>query len=162
MKGFGAVAWTLGLGGLLIAQSSSSSAGHFGEKTITGGRLAREVLEIKRQYDQAQLKNDSAWFERMFAEDYMFVLPDSTVINKPAFVNDLKSHDLVWETISGKDMQVRVYGDIAVVTGKFFGKGRIKGKVLDERQYFTSVWIKRQGRWQAVSEHASNLPPAEK
>jgi len=120
------------------------------------------VLAIKHQYDQAQLKSDDAWFERMLAEDYIFVLPDSTVVKKAAFVNDLKSGDLVWETISGKDMQVRIYGDTAVVTGQFFGKGRFKGKALDERQFFTSVWIKRQGHWQAISEHASNLPASGK
>jgi ketosteroid isomerase-like protein len=47
----------------------------------------------------------------------------------------------------------------AVVTGRFFGKGRYKGSPLDERQRFTSVWIKRNGRWQGISEHGSKLNP---
>jgi ketosteroid isomerase-like protein len=161
MRGSGVVC-ILGLGGLLLAQSSSSTKGRLGEEGSTSGRLAQEVLAIKRQYDEAQLRNDSAWFEQMFAEDYIFVLPDSTVIKKAAFVNDLKSRDLVWESVSGKNMHARVYGDTAVVTGQFFGKGRFKGKALDERQFFTSIWIKRKGRWQAISEHASSLPPAGK
>ena len=35
----------------------------------TTGSSVQEVLEVKRQYDDAQLKNDRAWFERMFADD---------------------------------------------------------------------------------------------
>jgi ketosteroid isomerase-like protein len=155
-----AVLWILGLASFAIAQSSSP--GRRAERGRTDGPLAQEILAIKHQYDEAQLKNDGAWFERMFAEDYIFVLPDGTAVRKTEFVKDLQSRDLVWESVSGKEMQVRVYGDTAVVTGQFFGKGRIKGKVLDERQHFTSVWIKRQGRWQAISEHASSLPPAGK
>jgi ketosteroid isomerase-like protein len=113
---------------------------------------------VKRQYDEAQLKNDGAWFKRMFADDYVFILPDSSVVTKADFIKDLESRDLVWASVSGEDMKVRVYGDTAVVTGRFFGKGRYKGATLDEHQRFTSVWIKRNGNWQAISEHASSLP----
>lgn len=147
----------LEFGSLAMAQLGPVK-GRPAEHGTTGGPLAEEILAIKRQYDEAQLKNDGGWFQRMFAEDYIFVLPDSTVVTKAEFVKDLQSRDLVWESVSGRDMRVRIYRDTAVVIGQFFGKGRYKGKVLDERQQFTSVWIKRNGRWQAISEHASSLP----
>jgi hypothetical protein len=47
------------------------------------------------------------------------------------------------------------------VSGRFYGKGKYKGKELNERQRFTSVWIKRDGRWLAISEHASTLKESE-
>jgi ketosteroid isomerase-like protein len=82
-------------------------------------------------------------------------------VTTAAFIKDLQTRDIVWQSVTGKDMQVRVYGDTAVVTGRFFGKGRYKGNELDERQRFTSVWIRRRGRWQAISEHASTLKQPE-
>jgi ketosteroid isomerase-like protein len=124
----------------------------------TSGRAVQEVLDVKRQYDEAQLKNDSAWFERMFADDYVFVMPDSSVVTKPQTVEELRSRDITWDSAVGEDMGVRVYGDTAVVTGRFLGKGRFKEKDLNEHQRFTSVWVKRDGRWQAISEHATNMP----
>ncbi|MGI9074983.1 MAG: nuclear transport factor 2 family protein [Bryobacteraceae bacterium] len=135
----------------MSGQSTSTKSLH-AERRETHGLLAQEVLAIKHQYDEAQLENDSDWFQRMFADDYIFVLPDSTVVTKAEFIKDLESRDLVWESVSGRDMRVRVYGNTAVVTGQFFGKGRYKRTALDERQLFTSVWIKRDGRWQAISE----------
>ena len=124
----------------------------------TSGTAVQQVLDVKRQYDEAQLKNDSAWFERMFAEDYVFIMPDSSVVTKAQAVQELRSRDITWDSAVGEDMGVRVYGDTAVVTGRFLGKGRFKGEELNEHQRFTSVWIKRDGRWQAISEHATNMP----
>ncbi len=129
---------------------------------LTNETLAREVLEVKRQYDEAQLKNDGVWFERMFADDYLFIAPDSTVVTKAEFIRDLQSRDLTWESVTAEDVRVRVYADTAVVTGRFFGKGHYKGAVLDEHQRFTSVWIKRNGQWQGISEHTSNLTPSQR
>ena len=36
------------------------------EPTDKSGKAVQEILEIKRQYDQAELRNDFAWFDRMF------------------------------------------------------------------------------------------------
>ena len=94
----------------------------------------------------------------MFADDYVFIMPDSSVVTKAQAVQELHSRDITWDSAVGEDMGVRVYGDTAVVTGRFLGKGRFKGKELNEHQRFTSVWIKRDGRWQAISEHATNMP----
>jgi len=38
-------------------------------------------------------------------------------------------------------MKVRICGDTAVVTGRFFGRGRYKGNPIDKRQRFTSLWF---------------------
>ena len=125
----------------------------------TDGPLVREVQEIKRQYDVAQMANDGAWFERMLAADYVFILADGSVTTKADFVRDMRTKDLVWKSASVKDIKIRVYGDSAVVTGRVFGKGQYEGISLDERQRFTSLWIKRSGRWQGISEHGSKLSP---
>jgi hypothetical protein len=106
-------------------QTSRPSQGH-SERGVTEGALVREVIEVKRQYDVAQLANDGKWFERMFADDYVFIGSDGVVASKTDFVKDMESRDLVWASVAVKDMQVRVYGDTAVVTGRFFGKGPLR------------------------------------
>jgi hypothetical protein len=80
----------------------------------TSGRAVQEVLEVKRQYDEAQLKNDSAWFERMFADDYVFVMPDSSVVTKTQAVQELRSRDIRWDSAVGEDMGVRVFEGMPV------------------------------------------------
>lgn len=122
------------------------------------GAAAQEVMEAKRQYDEAQLRNDSEWFERMFAADYLAVLTDGSTLTKARAVQELRSREITWDWVRAEDAQVRVYGDTAVVTGRFRGAGKYKGQTMNENQRFTSVWIKREGRWQAIAEHFTSMP----
>jgi ketosteroid isomerase-like protein len=127
------------------------------ERGLTEGTLVREALEVKRLYDVATLNHDGNWFQQTFAEDYVWFGPNGEVIGKAEYIRDLVSGDLVWDSVAVRDMKVRLYGDTAIATGRFFGKGRYKGRPLDERQRFTSVLIKRNGRWQIIAEHCSKL-----
>jgi ketosteroid isomerase-like protein len=140
----------------LAAQQTSPSAGTQG--TAVAQRAVKEVLEMKRQYDEALLRGDSAWFERAFAEDYLLILGDASTVTKAQIVKGLASKEVTWQAANGRDMQVRLYGDIAIVTGRFSGKLREKGKSISTDERFTSVWIKNGDRWKAVSEHVSEMP----
>ncbi len=131
------------------------------ERGLTEGLLAAEAREIERLYDVATLHNDGDWFQRMFADDYISYGPRGEVVNKEQYIRDLVSRDLVWDSVAAKDITIRIYGNTAIAAGRFFGKGKFKGTPLDERQRFTSVLIKRDGRWLIVAEHCSNLAPAD-
>jgi ketosteroid isomerase-like protein len=130
-----------------------------GTTKVAESAAVKEVLEMKRQYDVALMRADSGWFERAFVDDYLFILGDATTYTKSEYIRQLTSRELIWETATGQDLRVRMYGDTAVVTGRFSGKGRFKGKPFTTDERFTSVWIKRNGRWAAVSEHAVCLRP---
>ena len=119
----------------------------------------KEVLEMKRQYDVALMRADVAWFKMAFVDDYLLILGDATTYTKSECIRQLKSRELIWQTATGQDQRVRVYGDTAVVTGRFSGKGRLNGKPFTTDERFTSVWIKRDGRWKAISEHTVCLKP---
>lgn len=55
------------------------------------------------------------------------------------------------------DLRFRVYGDFAVVTGRTRARGEYKGHPYNVRLRFTDTLVRRDGRWQAVSSHASRL-----
>jgi hypothetical protein len=53
------------------------------------------------------------------------------------------------------DIQVRVFGDAAVVTGRTHGVGDFAGTPYDVVIRFTDTFVRRVGRWQAVASHSS-------
>jgi ketosteroid isomerase-like protein len=130
-----------------------------GTTKVAESAAVKEVLEMKRQYDVALMHADSGWFERSFVNDYLLILGDATTYTKSEYIRQLTSGELIWETATGQDQRVRIYGDTAIVTGRFSGKGRLNGKPFSTDERFTSVWIKRNGRWNAVSEHTVCLRP---
>jgi ketosteroid isomerase-like protein len=139
---------------LLLLASVDVTPQATGATNVAEPTAVKEVLEMKRQYDVALKGADSGWFEKAFVDDYLLILGDATTYTKSEYIRQLTSRELIWETVTGQDQRVRIYGDTAVVTGRFSGKGRLNGKPFTTDEHFTSVWIKRNGRWTAVSEHA--------
>ena len=57
-------------------------------------------------------------------------------------------------------LEVRIYGNAAVVTGYLTGTLTIPdGTVIQQRQQRTGVWIKQGGQWKEVHRHGSQLFP---
>jgi hypothetical protein len=60
------------------------------------------------------------------------------------------------------DITVRLYGTTAVVRGRTVADGMFEGKPVSARIRFTDVFVKRDGRWQAVASQATKLPEADR
>ena len=57
-------------------------------------------------------------------------------------------------------MEVRVYGNAAVVTGYLVGTNTAPdGTVNQQREQSTRVWIKQGGQWKEAHRHSSRLFP---
>jgi ketosteroid isomerase-like protein len=127
------------------------------------GRRApgRSVDQIIRQVDheriQAQIGAEAAALDRIYADNFIGIGPSGTVRTKTQVIADFTSGDLKFKSIITDDVQVRVYGNAAVETGRSTMIGEDKGKAVPRDNRFTRVWIKQQGRWRLVSNHYSSL-----
>jgi ketosteroid isomerase-like protein len=54
-----------------------------------------------------------------------------------------------------QDLKVKVYGDTAIVSGQTTDKGKYKGQDISGTYRFTDVFVKRDGKWMAVSTHVT-------
>jgi ketosteroid isomerase-like protein len=118
----------------------------------------REVLKASQVLDEASLiKKDRATMERLYANDYTYTHSNGTVLNKAQEIAESMSPDQAWSAHKSDDMKVRIYGDVAVVTGVSTLTGSAKGYVSGARR-FTEVWVRRNGRWQEVGGQSTLVP----
>ena len=121
----------------------------------------RSVEQAIRQLDneriQAQIHADAAALDRIYADDFIGVGPSGTVRTKPQVISDFTSGHLKFQSITTDDVQVRVYGNTAVETGRSTMNGQDRGKTVPRDNRFTRVWVKQQGRWRLVANHYSSL-----
>src|SRR5919205_1115906 len=121
----------------------------------------RSVEQAIRQLDneriQAQIHADAAALDRIYADDFIGVGPSGTVRTKARVISDFTSGDLKFQSITTDDVQVRVYGNTAVETGRSTMNGQDRGKAVPRDNRFTRVWVKQQGRWRLVANHYSLL-----
>jgi ketosteroid isomerase-like protein len=115
------------------------------------------VLKAYRALDNAQFKKDRATMERLMADDYSYTHSNGTVNDKAADIKETMSDDIKWTGTKSDDLNVRTYGNVAVVTGQLTLTGSAKNYVPGPRR-FTEIWVKRDGRWQNVGGQTTLVP----
>ena len=110
----------------------------------------QDVLKAVHAYDEASLlKKDRATMERVIADDFLYVHSNGTVTDKTQEIAESMSPGMKWTAVKEDSLKVRMYGDVAVVTGLSTLTGSAKGYHSGGR-WFTQLWVKRNGGWQTV------------
>ena len=132
-----------------------------GQKQSARGNSTRSVEQIIRRLDheriQAQIGADAVALNRIYADDFIGIGPSGTVRTKPQVIADFTSGELKFQSITTDDVQLRVYGNTVVETGRSTMIGQDKGKAVPRDNRFTRVWIKQGARWRLVANHYSPL-----
>jgi ketosteroid isomerase-like protein len=80
------------------------------------------------------------------------------VVAKAQELADILSGEMKTEAATIDEARVRVRGDAAVVTGRATLKGVWHGQDFSGSYRVTATWVKEEGRWQLLAEHASRIP----
>ena len=118
--------------------------------------IEETIKKLDNERIQAQIHADRMALDRIYASDFIGVGPSGTVRTKPQVISDFTSGDLKFQSITTDEVQVRVYGNTAVETGRSTMIGQDKGRTVPRETRFTRVWVKEQGQWQLVANHYSS------
>ena len=115
---------------------------------------------MERDWNNAIVKRDFAWFERNYAADV------SEVDNRTGAISDkikamamMKADKSAVESAELSEMDIRIEGGTAIVTGVNRLKGHDeKNQPFDIRVRFTDTFVKRDGRWQVWATQGTRIP----
>ncbi len=119
-----------------------------------GGKVEQSLMQMEREWVEAAQKKGTDTLNRILADDWVGQGPTGTATKAEALA-ELKSGDSKLESITLGDMKVRVFGDTAVVAGTDDEKSSYKGKDTSGHYTWTDVFVKRQGKWQAVASQST-------
>ena len=111
----------------------------------------KAIRQLLSEQAAAQQKADTAALGRIWADDFTFTSSSGEIQTKAQRLAEIKSGELKFDSISMDDVQVRIYGDTAVVTSRGTVKGKRRGQDLTGQSRGMSVYVKKQGRWQIVA-----------
>jgi Domain of unknown function (DUF4440) len=81
--------------------------------------IVQEVLRVHRDmFYRSLIDQDYDALADLYANDYMLVRSDGSVLKKEAVLHDLKLGGLTFTTIELVGEEVRIYGETAIVTGE--------------------------------------------
>lgn len=142
MNGIARVALFLGVVGRLCLSINVSAQ---------TGSVEQTLIQLERDWAKALGKNDQAALDRIVAPDWMVTSADGRLLTKAQNDAEQKSGTLKYTAFAADDFRVRVFGETAIVTGRSTVQGTQNGRDISGEQRFTDVFVRRDGRWQAVS-----------
>lgn len=115
---------------------------------------------MERAWTEAHLRGDVATIARLMADDYVKIQPDGSVLDRAAALASYVPEERAWELAEGDEYDVRLYGDTAVVVGRWTARGVNHGLRFDYRARFLSIYVWRDGHWQMVAEQSTEIGPS--
>jgi ketosteroid isomerase-like protein len=113
--------------------------------------IATSITHLEQAWADAQKAGDAANVAPLLADTFINTDVDGNRSGKSELLSNLKGGK--WEQSAISDVKVSVYGDTAIATGAWAGKGVDgDGTKVDRRERWTDTWVKmKDGKWQCVA-----------
>ncbi len=142
---------------LAIAALSVSLGQMAKDRSAPKGKVEQELIKLEQERAQAVVKSDTAFLDQTTTDDFTSVNPRGALRTKAQVLADIKSGEIKITSNELDDLQVRIYGDTAVLTGRSTQKGQLQGQDNSGQFRFTRVYVKREGRWKSAAFQSTRI-----
>ena len=120
-------------------------------------KTEKAVAALEQKWLEAQKAGNPDLLAPLLADKLVNTDGEGKVTDKAQTLSDIKTTK--WESAEYEDLKVTVFGNTAIATGVFKGKGTDgTGKHLDLHDRWTDTWVKMPGgKWQCVASHGSPI-----
>ena len=137
----------------LVANSDQPLPG-----TSPGGAEETILAEIEQDWGSALMKPDLPALDRILAKEWINIF-EGQVMGRAQSLAEIKNGAYKLELFKISDLSAHVYGDVAIVTSTVTMKGKYKGSDAPSPQRSADIFVRRDGRWQAVMTYNTLIKP---
>jgi uncharacterized protein (TIGR02246 family) len=128
-----------------------------GQMADRNAKAEREVRQLEGELREAWLRGDTSTLERLLADDWKIIHTNGREQTKAQFIDAIKSGRVKFKSMEFDEVEVRVYGDAAVVTARSTNRIEFRGQESSGQVRVTRVYVRRREGWCVVNEQASRI-----
>ena len=118
-----------------------------------------EVLRVHRDiFYRSLLDQDYDALSDLYANEYMLVRADGSVLNKAAVLYDLKAGGLTFKSIELVGEDVRIYGETAILTGQSRTLAFRNGEEFRSRFRLVAVYTREAEDFKLIHFQSTPFP----
>ncbi|WP_232494586.1 nuclear transport factor 2 family protein [Novosphingobium kaempferiae] len=125
-------------------------------KAQVSDAVRTEIVEAEELWRQARINGDVAFLEHFYGKEARIQGMDGKALTREADIAMFKTGQIKPKFITHGPLEIRTYGDIAIVTGVDHLGGTAFGRYGEMFLRFTDVLVKRDGRWQLIVQQATS------
>jgi ketosteroid isomerase-like protein len=115
------------------------------------GDEVKELTRLSDAWDKAAIADN-------MSEDFRQIDSGGGVAGKSQFVSELTADDLTIDPYTVEELDVRVYGDVALLSGRTRMAGREGGKQFTTHYRYIDVYRRIDGKWRVCSVQTTRMP----
>ena len=120
---------------------------------------SREVEGFVGEWAEAEEGGDAEFLGRALTDDFVGVGPAGFMLTKEQWLGRFAG-GLSYESFTLEEVEARLYGDAAVVTGRQKQAGGFQGNDVGGEFRASLMLVEREGRWLLACWHASPIAGA--
>ena len=148
-----AILWSA-IQALLLHGCTSGPTARDDDRAAIEAQLTRQAED----WDRAIVAKDRSAVEANMADDFRQIDAYGNVESKASFVRGLLSPDLRIDPYIVDDFEVRLYGDVALLSGRTRMTGEFQDNSFTSHYRYIDVYVRRDGEWKVVSVQISRIP----
>lgn len=115
-----------------------------------------EIIELEERLRQAMLASDVSVLDELLAPEIIITSHLGELLRKQDDIAAHKSGLIKIHKLKPSEQQIKIYGEIAIVSVRMHLSGTYNGSPSSGNFRFTRVWrVSSTGTWQIVAAHIS-------
>ena len=127
-------------------------------QTAGRGVVEDSVRAAEDARKQALLTADTVLLSRLTASEFYEVNRFGQLRTRASNMLEIATRTLKLNSVNYDSLSVRIYGDVAILTGIADNTGEYRGTPFAGRIRYTRIFTRRDGRWQAVVMQHTPMP----
>jgi ketosteroid isomerase-like protein len=121
----------------------------------------RKLAQLERNWLTAVKERDIERLERLLGDEFTLTTgrPGNEVRSRQEYLEVTRDRYVI-ESFEFEELEVHPYGHVALVRSRYRQVGSMDGDDRNQVFLMTDVFVRRGGRWQAVTRHLSPLEPS--
>lgn len=142
---------------ILIATTSTAIGKGSRQGDMSTAQSIKEIVKLEHAWAEAMKSHDVRALSRILADDYRDTSSTGTVRDKRQELELLTTANLRFIAYEPDEIDVRIYGNVAVVTGLLRMKVSYESQEAFGELRYTTMYVKRRGLWQAVASQTTQI-----
>jgi ketosteroid isomerase-like protein len=121
----------------------------------------KEILGLEDKRFGAMIARDFAGLEKLVHGELLYTHSSGLTDTKASWLESMKSGKTKYKSVNCSDRKVRIFGDVALVTGKAAIEAEIGGQPRSLKLLFLNAWTRTAQGWKFVAWQSCPQPASQ-
>ena len=142
---------------LMLGIATASAVAQDASPSYAAATPEDSVRAVELARGQALLHADTVALSRMIAPEFVEISRLGQLRPRAVNLREIATGELKLLAVKYDSLAVRLYGDVAVLTGIADNAGTVRGFPFAGKVRYTRVFVRRDGRWQAIAMQQTSM-----